>query len=233
MNILIVEDELMVARRLLRLSEKILSNRITSIKHIADVHEAESYLTEHTLDLVLLDLNLSNHDGFELLKLTAASCFQTIIVSANTDKALQAFEYGVLDFVPKPFNENRLRLAFDRLQNNSFGDKSLRFLSIKRSNKIVTLPLQNLLFIKGAGNYSEISTEEESALLHEKSLDKLSLLLPNNFFRLHKSYIVNLNKFASFQSYPGSKYEITLTSGESIPVSRNKVQELKAKLNIQ
>lgn len=232
MKILIVEDEIMVAKRLIRLSQKILSSKITKISHVNNLDDAESLIVENDFDLVLLDLNLNNQDGFELLTKAVAGSFQTIIVSANTDQAITAFEFGVVDFVPKPFNEQRLKEAFARLNQSEFSQKSIQYLSIKKPRHIELIKLADIAFIKGAGNYSEIVTSSQATHLHEKSLDKLSSVLADHFYRLHKSYIINLNYFKSLHSYPGSKYEVTLICGNQIPISRQKVNDVKEKLSL-
>ena len=115
MNALIVEDERMAARRLERMLRGILGDSVEQITCLERVEEAECFLASTTIDVLLLDLNLNGEDGFELLKKATAGPFQTIIVSANTGQALRAFEYGVLDFVPKPVERSRLERALARV----------------------------------------------------------------------------------------------------------------------
>ncbi len=67
------------------------------------------------IDVLFLDLNLNGKDGFDLLKTSVSGAFHVIIISAHTEQALKAFEYGVLDFVGKPFNKERLARALDRV----------------------------------------------------------------------------------------------------------------------
>ena len=73
------------------------------------------FIKEQSIDLLFLDLNLNREDGYELLEEVAAESFHTIIVSAYKDRAIRAFEYGVLDFVAKPYTEERLSLAIQRI----------------------------------------------------------------------------------------------------------------------
>src|SRR5688572_16580366 len=114
MRILIAEDESVIARRLERMVKEILGERAGSVAVKESLADAGEYLFEKPIDLLLLDLNLNGEDGYDLLKLAAAGSFQTIVVSANSDRALEAFQYGVLDFVPKPFDLERLKRALDR-----------------------------------------------------------------------------------------------------------------------
>ena len=114
MKLLVVEDEPLVAQRWAGFCREILADGLDKL-HVAAIQaEAGAWLAENPVDPALLDLNLEGQDGMELLKRSVASSFHTIIVSANTDRALEAFQYGVLDFVPKPFSRERLARALAR-----------------------------------------------------------------------------------------------------------------------
>ncbi|BDA77693.1 hypothetical protein LPTSP3_g06230 [Leptospira kobayashii] len=114
MNILIVEDEPVHARYLKQLLEKVLGNDIEAIFHETSLIQSGNYLKEGGIDLLFLDLNLFGENGFDLLKTVPTTNILTIVVSGNTDQALSAFEYGVIDFIAKPVLEDRLRLALER-----------------------------------------------------------------------------------------------------------------------
>ena len=79
-----------------------------------NLDDAEEHLVENEVDVLLLDLNLQGHDGFELLKNQVAKAFHTVVISAYGEKALEAFDYGVLDFIEKPFEAERLLLLVER-----------------------------------------------------------------------------------------------------------------------
>src|SRR5688572_31129759 len=111
MKILIVEDEPVLAQRLARFCREILGGQLESLRVASMFSEASARLDESPIDLLLLDLNLHGRDGMQLLASSVAGSFHTIIVSANTEQALRAFEYGVIDFVPKPFSRERLEQA--------------------------------------------------------------------------------------------------------------------------
>ncbi len=101
MRILIVEDEPLVRQRLLRLCSELAGVR-ARFDAVADLESAGDRLQRSVYDGLLLDLNLGGDDGFELLRRAVAGRYQCVVVSAHRDRALQAFEHGVLDFVPKP-----------------------------------------------------------------------------------------------------------------------------------
>ena len=102
MNIVIVEDEPVIAQRLARQIKAIDALNSAKLKHFDTFDDAQAYLEENLIDLLFLDLNLHGVSGFDLLKSVAAASFHTIIVSAYAEQAIKAFEYGVVDFVAKP-----------------------------------------------------------------------------------------------------------------------------------
>ncbi len=133
MNVLIVEDELRIAKRIERMTRDIFGSTLQSLKHINTLHDALRHIENSELDLVLLDLNLNGDNGFDLLTKAVSGSFHTIIISAYKDQAITAFEHGVLDFVPKPFNQDRLVQAFNRATAKEKVENSkIRFLGIKK-----------------------------------------------------------------------------------------------------
>ncbi|MFC2135245.1 LytR/AlgR family response regulator transcription factor [Bacteroidota bacterium] len=228
MIVVIVEDEPFIAERTMRLVKEILKEKLTKVIIKESLITAMHYLNEHQIDLLLLDLNLSGKDGFELLKKAVAGSFHTIIISAYTDRAIEAFEYGVLDFIGKPFTPERLKKAFDRLENvdvkNTYPTK---YIAVRKIEKLLLIDVDKIRYIKAAGIYSEIVLADGSVELHNKSLNKLDVILPSNFIRTHKSYIVNIRGIKTLAALGGSKYELELSTGEIQPLSRHKYKEIK------
>ena len=230
MNVLIVEDESRIARRIERMTCDILGNALQSITHINTLHEALKFIENSSLDIVLLDLNLNGDNGFDLLTTAVSGSFHTIIVSAYKDQAITAFEYGVLDFVPKPFNRDRLEQAFNRaiVKEKTENDK-IKVLAIKKRGRIQLIPIENLLYVKGAGTYTELFLTDGTKELHDKSLEKLEQLLSHSFERIHKSYLVKMSEVKEIIVESGSKYMAELNNGELIPIGRTKYKDIKAK----
>jgi len=154
-------------------------------------------------------------------------------LSAYKEKAIQAFEYGVLDFIPKPFNQSRLTKAFKRLQkSNTESNSETKFLAIQKRGRYLMIEIDYLRYIKGAGIYSELFFKDGRKEIHNKNLDKLSQLLPPNFDRIHKSYIVNSKEIEEILVNPGSKYTLVLTEDIHLPISRSKYKPLREKWGI-
>ena len=230
MNILIIEDESRIAKRIERMTREILGNTIQSLEHINTLHGALKFIENNSLDLLFLDLNLNGKNGFDMLATAVSESFHTIVVSAYKDQAITAFEYGVLDFVPKPFNRDRLEQALNRVvTRGKIATNQIKVLAVKKRGKILLIPIEDLLYIKGAGAYTELFLANGKKELHDKSLEKLEQLLSQTFERIHKSYLVKMSEVKEIIVKSGSKYVAELKQGDHIPIGRTKYKEIKAK----
>ncbi|WP_440121577.1 LytR/AlgR family response regulator transcription factor [Tenacibaculum sp. Ill] len=230
MNILIVEDESRIAKRIERMTRDIFGDTLHSLKCTNTLHDALRFIENNPLDLVLLDLNLNGDSGFDLLTTVVSESFHTIIISAYKDQAITAFEYGVLDFVPKPFNRDRLEQALNRINTKEKATtNTIKFLAVKKRNKVQLISTEDVLYIKGAGVYTELFLKNGKKELHDKSLEKLEQLLSSSFERVHKSYLVKVSEIKGIIVESGSKYITELKNGTRIPIGRTKYKAIKAK----
>lgn len=230
MHILIVEDESRIAKRIQRMTRAIFGDSLQLLKHIDNLPEASRFIENSSVDLVLLDLNLNGDNGFDLLKTAVSESFHTIVISACKDQAITAFEYGILDFVPKPFNSARLEQAFDRaIAKEKSGNDKIKLLAIKKRGRIQLIPIEDVVYAKGAGAYTELFLADGKKELHDKSLEKLEQLLSHTFERIHKSYLVKMSEVNEIVVKSGSKYMAELKNGERIPIGRTKYKDIKAK----
>lgn len=225
MRIAIVEDEAIVARRLERMVREIVVD-VDSLEVAPTFHHALDVI-RRPLDLLFLDLNLSGRDGFALLEEAAASSFQTVIVSAHHDQALRAFDYGVRDFVAKPWSAERLRMAIERATMLQTAVQKARKLVIRKGRELRTIDVTQLLYIRGADDYSELHLADGSLHLHEKTLTALEAMLPETFARAHRSYIVNIARVRGFRAS-----ELVLEDESVIPVGRVHRAEIRARLGV-
>jgi len=231
MHVIIVEDEHAILRRLERQISELLGEKLAKLKCFNNLDDAQDYINDQPIDLLFLDLNLRGQNGFNLLSALTASSFHTIIVSAYAEKAIEAFEYGVLDFVAKPFTKARLEQAINRLSDTEQRqDYGLRYLSVKQASITQLIEINQIDHIAASGHYSEIFFND-TMRLHDKPIQKLLPLLPPNFEHIHRSYIVNMNKVASLKAEPGSKYSLALINGQQLPISRTHYGKIKEKLN--
>ncbi len=230
MRILVVEDEKPIAEDIKEICTRLLGRKIESIHCESTLGNAKAYLSERQIDLLILDLNLSGRDGFDILKEVVSHSFQTIVISANIDRALEAFEYGVLDFIPKPYNEARIKKALDRIESHdAFQSHGLKYLSVRKLGSIRLIPIKEVKFIKGADVYTELHLKSNEKELYDKTLHELARILPESFIRIHKSFIVDVGSIKTLKVCGGGKYEIVLQSEEVLPVGRSKFAGLKAR----
>ena len=226
MKIVIVEDEPVIAQRLQRQIVEIMEPQAVQIKWFDNFDDAESHLSEHVFDLLFLDLNLHGSNGFNLLASVSAESFLTIIFSAYAEQAIKAFEYGVLDFVPKPFNKQRLAQAIERYHSHQKSGLTKQ-LAVKKPSGLQLIPVKQLEFVKADGHYTQLVELSGEQHLHDKAIDKLDILLPEHFARIHRSYIANLTRVENLVVASGGSYQLMMASGETLPVSRAKYKDIR------
>jgi two-component system response regulator LytT len=218
MRILIVEDEAVVARRLSRMAG-LMAGKGSTVEVADSLDQARRALELREIDLLFLDLNINGDDGFGLLEEAAARSFQTVVVSAHHDQALRAFEFGVTDFVAKPWSEERLRKAIDRVRTRESAARGkTRRLVVRKGRDLLTIEIAQILFIRAADDYSELHLADGSELLSEKSLAALEGLLPSDFLRVHRSYIANMSHVARLRTTP--REALITADGAVVPVGR-------------
>lgn len=229
MKVVIVEDEPLLQQRIARFTRNILGSQLEHISQFESLDEAEEHLAQQQIDVLLLDLNLHGQNGFSLLKSKLAEAFHTIVISAYAERAIEAFEYGVLDFIAKPVSEERLTKALHRITDNNLRNHyGCRYLSVKKLSKIELVEVANISYLKADGHYSEIHLSTDSNVyLHSKNIEKLQLLLPEQFQRIHRSYIVNTRYIQRLSVVAGGRYFVELKDGSELPIGRSRYQEFK------
>jgi two-component system response regulator LytT len=231
MKVLIIEDEPLIAQRLAREIHTFFGARVDQLWHGDAVDEAAALLQQDAVDLVLLDLNLHGEDGFRLLQLANLGRFRTIVVSAHAERALQAFDLGVLDFVAKPFSQPRLHKAFQRFADSA-GQERVRALLVRRPGSVAQLPIDQIGHVQADGHYTQVQMCDGSAHFHDCALDKLMAILPLHFVRVHRSYAVNLQHVTRLRIAAGGKYLIDTRYAAAIPVSRTLYPQVRAALTL-
>lgn len=230
MHVLIVEDEPMVARRLRRFTESILREdvRIDTAEQLA---AARDTLFDRDIDVLLLDLNLHGADGFDLLKTSVSGGFHTIVVSAYTERAIEAFELGVLDFVGKPFGRERLVEAFQRIRSPEYRDApKARHLAVREGGDVKLVGVDQVRYLQAAGSYTELVLQDGGTELHNKSLSRLVTLLPEDFVRIHRSYVARLSNIERLRAHEGTRYDVVLGDDTTLPVGRTRVDQIQDRL---
>lgn len=231
MRILIVEDERRIAKLLERLIREIWGGQLSRLHHCRSLGEANNFLSQHPIDLLFLDLNLKNENGFELLRQFTSRAFQVVVVSAYRERAIEAFEYGVLDFIPKPFGRARLQKTYDRLfAQSATNQPAIKYIAIKKAGSILPIPISKICYIQADGHYTQIHLTNGHKEISDQPLEKLQLLLPIDFVRSHRSYLVHLLEVLEIKKYPGSKADLILKNGTILPIGRSRLKEVEGRM---
>ena len=134
-----------------------------------------------------------------------------------------------MDFVAKPYTRERLAKALERLNTHSrLDNEEMRFLTVKKAGSLERINIGDIAYIKAEGAYSQLVMLDNREFLHDKNLNKLLDLLPSKFSRVHRSYLVALDRIKVLHRHEGSRYELELTSGETIPLGRTRYKELQS-----
>ena len=171
-------------------------------KNCYNAMEAIQFLNENSVDFMFLDINMPKLTGLDFLK-TLTKPPKTIITTAYKEHALEGFELNVVDYILKPFSFNRLVKAINKVSENqstktiinesSNNSISTRFF-VKGDKKHHQIDLNNLLYIEAYGNYTKLFLNDEMIVSHEKISHYESILTSGNFLRVHKSFIVAIDK---------------------------------------
>lgn len=231
MRILILEDEPPIAAYIKSSTIALLGKKIKSITALYTLEDANEYLKTNKIDLCLLDLNLSGENGFEILKKYASMSFHTIIISAHTEKAIEAYEFGVIDFIPKTLKIDRLKLAFDRYLGLTSRTGNTKYLIARKNNKNLLIPIDEVVYLKADRYLVEAHLANQKVEIIDKPLNDLENILPEKMLRIHRSFIVNVEFIQSFEHTGHSRYELKLKSGIILPISRSRYNYLKSKFD--
>lgn len=230
MNVLIAEDEAPAARRLERMVRELLGSRLGGICVAETAEDARSVLAATRIDLLLLDLNLNGIDGFSLL--AAVERPATIVVSARSDRAIDAFDHAVIDFVTKPVSASRLSRAIDRALDSGRGERSggrndaHASLAVRSAGRIDLATFADIAALSGADDYVEVVLADGRRFLHDSRLQVLQLRLPPGFVRVHRSHIVNAAHVRTLRMLPNRRRVLVLSGDTTVPVSRSRSGEI-------
>ncbi|MBT2161188.1 LytR/AlgR family response regulator transcription factor [Zobellia barbeyronii] len=198
---------------------KLIKNHI-NLRFVADYKnavEAQKHMEESDVDLVFLDIEMPLINGFQFLD-SLKSRPQIILISAKEEYAMQAFDYDVTDYLLKPIRQNRFNTAIKKaLQNNiEIEENEDDYIFVNSKLKKIKLPLGQIKWIEGLGDYIKVVTDEKNVLILSTMKSFAEKLPEDRFLRVHKSYIINLDRVDKFN---GSQVEVC---GHSIPLSRHK-----------
>jgi len=194
-------------------------------KSFEDPIEAMLFLQEHTIDLLITDINMPQINGIELVQ-SLRHPPAIIFVTAHRDFALDGFDSGAIDYLVKPVRFERFLTAVNRVkerQKEVYDTETVvrDFIFVKANGKLEKIIFAEIIYIEAQGDYLKIVTKNEHfvTLSTMKSFEE-HLLIPE-FLRVQRSFIVNVSAIQSF-----SGHTIELDNGKSISISVSKKEEL-------
>jgi two-component system, LytTR family, response regulator len=206
---MIVDDESLALSRLKRLLNE---NGVEDITAFDNPIEALKEITKTKFDVVFLDISMPNITGLELADSIMQIEPKTFIVfqTAYSEFALEAFKNGGMGYLVKPIESNDIKSILDKIRSFkiSSNDQSKKILG-KRGDKLYLIDINDIYYIKADLDEVIIKIKEADAYVRRKIGDLETLLSDRNFFRIHRSYIVNVDKIKSMKSVEQSKLQIS------------------------
>ena len=237
----IVDDE-DLARRILR--EYLGAEEdIEIVAECADGFAAVKAMAEHKPDLLFLDVQMPKLDGFEVLELTDREV-AVVFVTAFDQYAMKAFDAAAVDYLLKPFAADRLRKALERVRRR-LGEKKttpppaelkaaarppgqyLDRIVVKDGSRVHVIPVHKLDYAEAQDDYVSLHSEKKNYLKQQTISSLEAALDPMRFVRVHRSFIVNLERIAKIEPYTKDARLAMLTDGSQVPVSRPGYARLK------
>lgn len=234
LSCIIVEDIQIAADFLRKFCEK--SDLVEVKGHFFNVTDALEFLDRERVDLLFLDIEMPGASGFDLLdRLTYSPMI--VLTTSKTEYAFNAFQYHVNDYLKKPFTYKRFLEAIGKLQQQSSETASgqaagasqptdSEFLFIKADDKLTKIKIDDILFLESMRDYVKFVTPSKNYVTYSTLKNMEEKLNGQTFLKVHRSYIVNLNKIDDIR---GNTIYIL---GNQIPIGKGHKDGLEGRLNI-
>ncbi len=236
----IVEDSRLARNELKELIKK--HSVIQLMGEAENVDKGFEMIQSTKPDLLFLDINMPEKDGFELLEMLDEVPI-TVFTTAYDEYAIKSFEYNALDYLLKPINERRFALAMEKVRSQLDGSQSQTSLSIERltessqifikdGEKCWLVKIGEISLFEIVGNYTRVFFKDQKPMLY-KSLNQVEEKLPeNSFFRVNRQQIINMNYIQNVVPWFNGKLKLTLNNGEEVEVSRRQSYIFKDRMSL-
>ena len=242
MKVIIVDDEYPARKELRYFIEKYTDMEIMG--EFDNGLDVLNYIQENTLDAIFLDINIPKLDGMLLAK--TIDKFEkrpkVIFITAYDDYAIEAFKLEIFDYILKPYSDERIISMLNRLKDecnrNNHKDeikykKVSNKISLWKNNKIHIVDINDIYYCEARERYTHIFTKDEEYEIREGISEVEKTIGHNNFFRSHRSYLVNLEKIEEVIPWFNNTYILKLNKGKyEVTVSRSKVKLFRQLMNI-
>ncbi len=243
-KVVIIEDE-ELGRELIRNYLKDQEN-IEILKECENGFDGIKAIQELKPDLIFLDIQMPKLNGFEMLEILDEKP-EIVFTTAYNQYAIQAFELNAVDYLLKPFSKERLLDALEKAihrintNQNQTGtinkliqqplDEILERVVVKSNNKIRVIPVDKIRYLEAQDDYVMIYTFESKHLKQATMKYFEEHLNPNDFMRVHRSYIIRLDQVIQLEPYGKDSYVAKLKDGPTVKISKSGFKNLKDKLN--
>ncbi len=192
-------------------------------------------------DLIFLDVEMPGMNGFEMIRKLPAGNFEIIFTTSHDHYAIRAIRFSALDYLVKPIDPNVLQEAISRLKDKLQtktteeprpleimgipAEKKLNNLAVPTMEGLLFVGLQDIVRCESDDKYTKIYTTDKKMMMASRTLgDFETILEPHGFFRIHKSYLINLKHLKKYLRGDGG--QVVMTDGSTLDVSRRKKDEL-------
>lgn len=233
LKVIIVDDEPLSRSFLEKYCDKIGGLEVAG--SFEDAATALAYLNRNEVDLLFLDVEMPDLSGFQLLD-QLLYMPKVILTTSKTEYAFNAFQYGVADYLKKPFTYNRFQEAVSKIKDsltkvaeniiNKDAEPCAGEIFIKSDGKLTRLDFHDILYIESLGDYVKYFTEARNYLTLSTLKSVEEKMCRTNFMKVHRSYIVNLQKIKDIQD------NSLVIEGNVIPISKTFKSEVMNRINI-
>jgi two-component system LytT family response regulator len=244
MNVLVVDDEPLAREGIALLLRD--EPSVTGMAQARNGAEAVAMIRAERPDLLLLDVQMPELDGFGVLKELGADAIPPVIfITAHDKYAIQAFEVNAIDYLLKPVTRERFSQALGRvrerlstqgpdnrhvvslLQQLSAQPKYLNRVALRAGGRISFVGVEDIVYVQAAENYVQLHLKSSRHLLHVPIATLESSLDPSMFLRIHRSLIVNLRHIRELETGPHGEYIVLLQGGARLQSSRSYHEKIK------
>ncbi len=234
-NILVVDDETFARKQISEIIQTISPNYL--ITEASSLSEAKSALFQNDFSIIFLDINLKGELGFDLVP-SIPKQTKIIFVTAMDNYAIRAFEVNALDYILKPPTVERVTKALNLMKDDHHVNKISEPLSIddrifvQANNAVHFINIKDINYIQAQDVYTEIFATDGKSFLVRKSLTEWIKKLPDNdFFRIHRSTIININCMERMEPHGKGTFIVRLKGFETpFSVSRTYSANIKKRM---
>jgi len=216
---MIVDDEPLARSNVAHLLAR--DPAVSVVAQCGSADEALAALPVARPDLVFLDVEMPECDGFGLLeRLGTAPPFAIVFVTAHHQFALRAFEVGALDYLLKPFDDQRFERVLERVKERLRAPGETRRFIIRNGGTLDVVKFADIEWIEASDYYTTLHAAGRTHMLRRSLSELEGELAPHGFHRIHRSAIVNLERVRALQLREDGEYEVVLDSGQRLRMSR-------------